>query len=145
MTRSKEQVYSALWSRLTASVTGVLTASRKVRHYDEVPSVEQPAMFMEQIMCSSPAVPGIPSKQTIQAKVLLYAHDESEIGPMPQINGLVDQVEAAMVRQPGETAGPYATTLSGSVASAKIVQTDFGGGNLSVQGVAIITIEMVTA
>jgi hypothetical protein len=144
MTTDKETVYAALFSRLSM-MTGMNTKSRRVKHYDEVPQIEQPSMMMEQTNVEIAVKPGSPSKQTIRANVVLYAFDDSETGPMPAINGLVKQVEDLMKQQPGETTPWKTTTLSGSVYSAQVTSIDFSGGNVGTQGVAVVGIEMLTA
>lgn len=143
MTSNKETIFSTLYTRMT-EVSGVLTSGRKVRHYDDVQPVEQPALFIEQVSSDIQSRPNGPGKQTLKANVILYAWSDSDLGPMPIINGLVDQVEGLMKRYPTEPAPSQTTTLSGTVASAQVVNVEYAGGNLGNQGVAIVSIEMLT-
>lgn len=144
LSTDKEALYAALLNRMT-KVTGVKTISRKVRHYDEVPSVEQPALFVEQTLVDIQTRPNGPGRQVVKANIILYAFDETSDGPMSQINGLVGQVESLMKRQVEEPAPSQTTTLGGLVQSASIVSIEFSGGNVGNQGVAIIGIELLTS
>lgn len=144
MTKTKEAVYAALATRLSA-VAGIRTTGRKVRHFDDVAPPEQPALFIEQTAVEYEGATRHPSKLKIKANVLVYAWEESATGPMPAINTLVDAVESLLGRQSGEESPSYTTTLGGLVASARVTGIEYAGGNLGNQGVAVISVEMLTA
>lgn len=133
-TNNKEAIASALWHALTTEVTGVLTASRKVKHYDQCQPQEQPAMFLEQTTLTNDSVSYHPGRQIMSFKVLIYCWDDTDIGPMPAVNGFCQQVENV-------TQKPFSTTLNDTVYSCQMTAIEFGGGNLGAQGVAIINIE----
>lgn len=144
MTNNKESIYAALASRLSA-VPGVRTTGRKVKHYDDVAAPDQPALFIEQTAVEYDGATNRPSKLKLKANVLIYAWDETTVGPMQTINGLVDQVETLLGRQPNEPAPSYTTTLDGLVASVRVTGVEYAGGNLGNQGIAVISLEMISA
>jgi hypothetical protein len=45
---NREAIYQALFDRVK-NLSGLVTASRTLRHWDDVPLVEQPALFQEQV------------------------------------------------------------------------------------------------
>jgi hypothetical protein len=144
MTNDKETIFSALYTQLTSSVSDVRTFGRRVKHYDDVPPQEQPALFVEQISAQAVGDAGHPAKQTLRANVLLYVYEDSAAGPMPAVNALVNQVEQALRRRPNEASGPWTTTLGGLVASARATSVEYAGGATSAQGVAVIAVEILT-
>jgi hypothetical protein len=144
MTHDKETIFAAVASRLSA-VSGIRTTGRKVKHFDDVAPAEQPALFVEQTGVEYVGKTGNPSKQTLKANVLIYAWDDTSVGPMPAINALVDKVENLFGRQTDDPGATYTTTLGGLVGSARVVGVEYAGGNLGNQGAAIVSLEIVTA
>lgn len=145
MTNDKETIYAALFSRLSSSLSGCITKSRAVRHYEEVPMPEQPAFFLEQTGVEFTGDMQKPNKEVLKANILIYTHDENPVGPMPALNALVTTASLALTKQPNEPAPYYTTTLGGLVSSVRIKSIEYGGGNVGKQGVAIVSIEVLTA
>jgi hypothetical protein len=145
MTNDKEVIYAALYARLSSSLAGCVTKSRTVRHYEEVPIPEQPAFFLEQTNVEYSGDMQKPNKEVIRANALIYVHTEDAPGPMPTINNLVTSASLGLARQPGEASPSYTTTLGGLVSSVRVKNIEYGGGNVGKQGVAIVSIEVLTA
>ena len=141
---SKEAVYSALWARLTGSVTGTQTTSRRVAHFDDLQPYQMPAMYLEQVSARGEGSPGMPSRETVVANVVIYCHDDGADGPMPAVNGMVSQVQSSLEHVVGESPSTYrTTTLGGAVTSARATAVEYAGGSLGAVGVAVVTVEML--
>lgn len=142
-----EPAYAALFAALPGLTTDVVpgpfvTKSRRLKHWNDVPPDQQPALFQNQQLIpityagDSPA-----SKWTLKADLYIYAFDGTETDGGTLINELVDQVTA--VFETGEYTLP---TLDGAVYWARIVgpiETD--EGKLGPQGMAIIPVELILA
>ncbi|GAO01927.1 hypothetical protein [Anaeromyxobacter sp. PSR-1] len=146
MATNKEDIYAALYARLSGSVTGLTTISRRLKSFESTDPSEQPAMFVHQSSVESVSTTGMPSKQTVRAEVYVYVYKDADEGPMPTLNGIVHQIETALERK---AADPLAhakgnTTLGKAVASARLTGIEYGGGlGDGAQGVAIISVELV--
>ncbi|ACL64652.1 hypothetical protein A2cp1_1308 [Anaeromyxobacter dehalogenans 2CP-1] len=140
MTNSHEQIFAAVFARLSGALTGAVTSGRRVRSWEEVGPEAQPAFFLEQLGATLENAPPGPSRQTVRASALFYVHSDTADGPMPLLNSLVAIATGSLVEARG-----IPTTLGGLVASARPTDITYGGGNLGAQGIAAITIEMRTA
>ncbi|GAO01960.1 hypothetical protein [Anaeromyxobacter sp. PSR-1] len=140
MTNSHEQIYAALFARLSGALTAAVTSGRRVRSWEEVGPEAQPAFFLEQLGATLENTPPGPSRQTVRASALLYVHADTPGGPMPLLNSLVAVATGSLIEARG-----IPTTLDGLVASARPTEIAYGGGNVGAQGIASITIELRTA
>ncbi len=140
---NREPIYAALFQLLSA-VPGVVTASRILRHWSDVPADSQPALF--QVQKSEEADwrgMGLPTKWVCSVEIYLYARtsDKDAQTPSQVLNPIIDAIEAAMKPAPGQE-----QTLGGLVSHCRIqgkVETD--EGVLGDQGVVIVPITLVTA
>lgn len=136
---SREAIYSALFAKLQASADFV-TASRRLEHWGDVPSVNQPAIYLAQRGELAQTVPGQPTAWTLQVDVYLYASTtDKNRSPGEVLNPLIDAVVTAMA--PDVLTGKC--RLGGLVEHAVIdgrIETDEGA--LGDQGVAIIPITL---
>lgn len=138
---NREQIYSALFARLR-SIPGFVTTSRRLRHWDDVAAVDQPALFQTQKPEQPEQQPGMPTKWTLAADVYIYVNTGGDESPSSIINPLIDAVEAALAPDPITNR----CTLGGLVAHAWIdgeVQND--EGVLGDQAVAIIPIRILAS
>lgn len=137
---AREPIYLALFARLQA-IPGVVTVSRKLKHWDDVPSASQPALFQAQKNQVAQKQTGLPTRWSLPVDVYLYVKSPSDDVPAAHLNPLLDAVCAAL--QPDDMAGQRCT-LGGLVHDTRIsgtIETD--EGTLGDQAVAIIPIEIL--
>lgn len=136
---NREHIFAALFQQL-AIIPGIATASRRLRHWNDVPPDEQPALFLAQGDQIASSDHGMPTIWTMQADVYIYCHSGSDPDSVPStdVNALLDAVEAAL--KPDYTG--Y-NTLGGLVYDARIsgqVETD--EGLLGQQSIAVVPIKI---
>ena len=86
---TREAVYAAVFAR-AAAVPGLVTASRKARHWADVTPAEQPALFQIQRQESVEAVTGLPLKRRFGVDLYLYAHSgDPAVAPASLLNPLL--------------------------------------------------------
>lgn len=137
---TREPIYAALYAKIAAA-TGFKTISRRLRHWDDVPQSDQPALFMAQKNETASTTPGMPSVWILSVDIYIYAHTQGDksIAPGTILNPLLDAVVAAMA--PEAVSGKQ--TLGGLVQHAWIdgsIETD--EGVLGDQAVCIIPITL---
>ena len=133
-----EAVYAGLWTLLQNAVgSAVTTASRRWRHFEDVPPSAQPAMFLMEKTSSVSRKRGEPAIWTLTPDLYLYAHNQGDTTKVPGtlLNPIINAVVSAL-----EPTGPDDTqTLGGLVDSCWIegaIEVD--GGLLGEQSVAIV-------
>lgn len=134
---NREAIYSALFSRL-ANLPGVMTASRRLRHWSDVGMSEQPAVFMSQKNETAAKTQGTASIWTFAVDVYLYVKVQGNDAPGPALNPLLDAIEAALAP---DNPIKNTCTLGGLVHHCRIdgsIETD--EGTLGDQAVAIVPI-----
>ncbi|HCW5028256.1 TPA: hypothetical protein OXO68_003875, partial [Acinetobacter baumannii] len=70
-----EAIYQALFERLSTRVEGLITVSRRLRHFNHVTPEQRPAMFITQGNQQEVPVHGMDSKVELAAEVYLYIHE----------------------------------------------------------------------
>lgn len=136
MSITREPIYSALFNLLSNAAT-FNTKSRRLRHWNDVPKDQQPALFMAQRSEVARTQRGQPTEWTLTVDVYIYCRTDGKLDPGPIINPLVDAIEAALAPNPIENV----QTLGGLVHRAQVdgaIETD--EGTLGDQSVAIIPI-----
>lgn len=134
---NREAIYSALFSRL-ANLPGVVTASRRLRHWSDVGMSEQPAVFMSQKNETATKTQGVASIWTFAVDVYLYVKVQGNDAPGPVLNPLLDAIEDALAP---DNPIKNTCTLGGLVHHCRIdgsIETD--EGTLGDQAVAIVPI-----
>ncbi|HJS32696.1 MAG TPA: hypothetical protein VJ924_11915 [Alphaproteobacteria bacterium] len=139
----REAVYRALFDRL-AGTSGVIRASRRLKHWTDVAPVDQPALFQVQKRETPRQDEGLPTRWRFAVDVYLYAHAGADAGAVPAatLNALIDAIEDALAPDPASGV----QTLDGRVAHCWIsgaIETDEGA--LGPQAVAIVPIEILVA
>jgi hypothetical protein len=135
----REAIYAALFA-LVSSASAFKTSSRKLQHWDDVPPPNQPALFQAQGNETAVAPYRQPTKWTLQAKLYVYAHQNSlDTLPAVALNQLLNAIEAKLAPGPdGEQ------TLGGLVSHCRIVgDVETDEGVLGDQALAIIPIEIM--
>ncbi len=137
---TREAVYAAVFAR-AATIPGLVTASRKARHWADVAPAEQPALFQIQRQETIEAATGLPLKRRFGVDLYLYAHSgDPGVAPVTLLNPLLDAVEAAFAPEPASGV----QTLGGLVEHAFIgarIETD--EGVLGDQAVMIVPVEIL--
>ncbi len=137
---NRETIYSALFTKLSAA-SGLVTKSRKLKHWADVPAIEQPALYQAQVKETVTRQTGQPSVWRLNLDVYLYANtSDPATSPSQVLNPILDAIVASLEPAIGEV-----QTLSGLVQYCRIngaIETD--EGVLGQQAVVIIPIEILT-
>ena len=112
---TREPIYAALFA-LLAAAPGLVTTSRRLQHWGDVPAASQPALFMEEQDETATTQTGLPSRWTLAVDVYLYVRSDGGAAPGPIMNPLLDYIVQALAYLPGQ----YVQTLGGLVAYARI-------------------------
>lgn len=145
MTSIREPAWLALFALLesVAVAPGVVTFSRRLRHWSEVGPAEQPAVFMTQTKNPYTQRAGLPAKLELNGEVVVYvlAPEDGKTSPDSQMNAILDAIDAAL--KPSPVDGKQ--TLGGAVAHAWISGAiETAGGLLGPQAVAVIPVSILT-
>lgn len=141
-----EPIYQALFDRLKLA-TGVKTASRRLKHWTDVPAKDQPALFTSQGGEAPEQVRGMPPKWRLTVDVYVYVTVPSEkTAPATLLNPILGAVRDAMAPSEGVDRINRVQSLGGLVSHAWINgQIEVYDGVLGDQAVAMIPIEILTA
>lgn len=137
---NREAIYAALFAKL-AAIPGLVTMSRKLKHWADVQPIEQPALYLAQKTETAQPQTGLPPKWLLSVDVYVYVRTTGADAPGPVINPILDAVAAAL-----EPDNPIRNTctLGGLVEWARIegtIETD--EGTLGDQAVAIVPINIL--
>lgn len=137
----RETVFAALFYLLQTS-TKFVTTSRRLKHWADVPAIQQPALFVAQRDEDRLVVTNQPYRIKLSADVYVYTNSGEQQGILPstQMNDILDAIDAALL----QSIGYENQTLGGLVSYCRIsgkTQTDEGA--LGDQSVAIIPIEIL--
>jgi hypothetical protein len=139
----REPIYAALFA-LWGDIPGLVTVSRRLKHWSDVPANEHPALFQVQRKEKPVQDKGVPTKWFLHVDLYLYVNSgDPDVPPSPLLNAILDAIEAK-VPAPGTIDEVQA--LGGLVSHAWIsgeIETD--EGTLGSQAVAIIPIEILAA
>lgn len=138
----REAIYAALYKRL-AALPGLVTSSRKLQHWADVPAHDQPALFMAQGDQTTSTTSGQDTAWVLRANVYLYVHTAGE-APGPVINPLIDAV-CNTINAVHPVTGRAMLDVDG-VSYCRVdgtIETD--EGTLGEQAVAIIPITILAA
>lgn len=137
---NRELIYAGLYAQLSG-IAGFNTASRLLRHWVDVPPVNQPAIFQAQGKETAITVTGQPTKWELRLSIYLYARGDGLTPPSSVLNPLLDAVcNAINARSPVTNTNLLSAVIPG-VAWARIdgtIETD--EGTLGDQTVAIIPV-----
>ena len=139
----REAIYSALWT-LAAGAGQFATVDRRLRHWTDVHSVEQPALFMsEKGGHAAVKALGAPIVWTLYADFFIYVHSSDPyLAPASVLTPLLDALEAALA--PSRVMGIQHLRLPDMVNHAYIagkIETD--EGVLGNQAIAIVPVEIL--
>jgi hypothetical protein len=135
----REPIFDALAKRLQA-VDGIATFERKLKHWDNVPASQQPALFMAAAGQTVERQGRGLSALTIRVQLYLYNRNNDGTSQ----NDLLDAIDDALAPVDSEPDYGVECTLGGLVSSCRIegeIETD--EGLLGDQAVAIVPIVVV--
>lgn len=98
-----EEVYAALYARLLNNVSGVLTYSRALRHWDSVSQNECPYLGLDQHNPVAEYVQKQPIRWRLSASIWLYGYTPDTFGTPVAIlmNNLLTAVQNRLLPDPG--------------------------------------------
>lgn len=141
----REAIYEALFAKLSG-IEGLKTKSRKLKHWNDVPSSAQPALFMaHKSEHTDPSNPtrGIPPKKTLNVDVYVYVNTSGNQTPSTVLNEYLQKIDDALLPDTPPQTG--LCTLGGLVHHCWIEgATETDEGVLGDQAVAIIPIRIST-
>ena len=136
---NREAIYSALFTKLSA-VAGVTTKSRKLKHWADVPAIEQPALYQAQVKEKVTRQTNQPAIWQLSIDVYLYVNtSDTATAPSQVLNPILDAIVASLEPAVGEV-----QTLGGLVQYCRIagaIETD--EGVLGQQAIALIPIDIL--
>lgn len=139
----REQVYAALFARLS-SAAQFTTVSRTLKHWNDVPASDTPALFQAQVREVSNQRDGLPTVWDLHVDVYIYVNSGADpnLAPSQILNPLIDSVVAALAP---DNVVVNKCTLGGVVIHAWVegqIETD--EGTLGDRAVAIIPVVIRT-
>lgn len=138
---TREPIFAALFAKLAARPEFKTTA-RRLKHWDDVPANQQPALFMQQGAELAVQVPRQPSKRTLAANLIVYFRSDGGQVPGSVINPLLDAIDAALAPDNPIT---HLCTLGGLVDAVRVEGSiDIDEGTLDNQGVLHIPLHLIT-
>lgn len=136
---NREAIYAALFA-LVSDAPQIVTASRKLKHWADVPMGERPALFQAQKSETALVETRQPTRWLLQVELYVYVSTQGAVSPGEILNPILDAITNALDDPfPGQP-----QTLSGLVEYARIegtIQTD--EGTLGDDSVAIIPISIL--
>ena len=141
MNVNREAIYSALFT-LVSGAADFVTTGRRIQIITQMQPSQLPALFQQQVSEDTQQVNGIPPKYTLRVDIAIYALNPDQTqAATPQLNALIDAVEAALA--PSPVTGRQ--TLGGLVSHCFINgKTDIFEGDLGNKAAAVLPIEIVT-
>lgn len=135
----REPIYAALFAAVSAA-PGLLTVSRRLKHWNDVPASQRPALFMTQKDEHAMVVTGQPTRWLLNVDLYLYVSTQGSDAPGSVLNPILDAIAATLDFQPvGQR-----QTLGDLVHYARIegkVETD--EGTMGNDAVAIIPVSIL--
>jgi hypothetical protein len=141
---NREAIYSALFSTIQgiAITAGVKTIGRRLVHWSDVPSSDQPAIF--QVQRHEDPMPhkrGLPTEWKLAADIYVYVNtgQDPHASPAIMLNPILDALDALF-----PASSENIQTLGGLVSHCWIAgRIETSEGSLGSQEVAIIPIEIL--
>lgn len=137
----REPIYQALFA-LLAAAPGLVSAQRGLKHWDDVSSGQQPALFMVEEGETGVTTTGLPVKWTGHVGVYVYARAETLGGAGPLLNPILDYIEAQFAPNGNNNYANLGSLVQHIRIEGEIMKD---GGALGEQAVAIIPVRFLTA
>lgn len=137
---NREAIYAALFA-LVSAAPGLVTTSRKLKHWTDVPQSERPALFQAQKSETPQQSTGRPAVWTLTVDLYIYVSTGGAGSPGEVLNPILDAITAKLDNpMPG-----VPQTLDGLVQWARIggaIETSEGA--LGDDEVAIVPVHILT-
>jgi hypothetical protein len=137
----REPIYAALFA-LTQNIPDIVTTGRTLKHYDDVPQAQQPAIFQRQLDQTAQVKPGTPTKWELAAEWYIYVNEGTQPGvdSCSLLNPILDALEAALAPN-----WQGYNTLGGLVFDCKLggKMEIYEGVNGGPQSMAIVPIKII--
>jgi hypothetical protein len=137
---NREEIYAALFD-LVSAAPGLATASRKLKHWSDVPRSERPALFQAQKSETPRQLTGRPAAWLLQVDLYLYVSTAGAASPGEVLNPILDHLSAAL----DNVAPGVPQTLGGLVQWARIegvIETSEGA--LGDDEICIVPVHLLT-
>lgn len=134
----RETYYGELAKRLKA-IPGIKTFGRRLRHVNEVPPAQQPAIFLAQTGQRPSYQPGRTIMWDLGADIYLYVRDPKGADPGPIMNPIMDALCAVFTP---DNAMVNACTFGGLCHRVELGTIETDEGTLGEQAIAIIPVTM---
>jgi hypothetical protein len=137
----REDIYQALFDHVVSLVPSLVTYSRLLRHWAEVPAAERPALFQAQGHEQAIQSTGKPTVWIFETKLYLYVSTDGQTPPSTLTNPIMDTLANSLANP---FAGGIPQTLGGLVQWARIEgQTETDEGTLGNDAVVRIPVRMM--
>lgn len=127
-----------LWS----GAPGLVTISRKLKLWKNVPANQRPALFQAKKSETAIRTTGQPTRWMIEYDIWLYVSTAGDVSPDTALNPILDFIEAQLAEPfPGTS-----QTLNGLVQYARIEgMTEIFEGTLGSDEIAVVPVSILTA
>ena len=136
---NREAVYSALFDKLQ-TVPGFATYSRRLRHWEEVPEYEQPALFLSPVEERVEPQTAAGSRYFMRANVYVYVHDDD--APSQELNRLLDALIGCL-NAPHPVSGTSSLPLDGVRYCRAAGTVEMDEGLFGAQAFAVVPVEIL--
>lgn len=94
---NREAIYAALFAKVSA-LSGIVSSSRILLHYNDVPARDQPSIYQTQISETPIQQKGMPAKWSLKVQLHLYVNrgGDHTIIPSQVINTMIDNLETVL-------------------------------------------------
>jgi hypothetical protein len=134
---NREAIYGALFT-LMQTAPGLVTTSRTLKHWGDVPANQMPALFMAQGAQTAQTITNQLTRWHLDAKVYVYVSTDGATSPGAVMNPIIDAIATALGNF------PTVQTLGGLVQWARIEGTiETSEGTLGDTEVSIIPIRIL--
>lgn len=136
----RDAIYAALFAKLTALSASFVTISRRLQHFDDVPSGAQPALFLTVGNHNVDVTTGRPSRWVMGAELYVYARTDGRQVAGSVLLPLLDVIANTLA--PDDLVN-YRLTLGGLVEYCRIEgDVQIFEGDLGDQAIMIIPLSM---
>jgi hypothetical protein len=118
----RETIYQALFNLMKGSIQGLRNVCRRSVVFSDLPPEQQPALYLEQIGESPKTGPtgGLAYQWDMDVMLGLYVFNEDPDQVFPNMNPLLDAIEAALPGDNPRSPGGHPQTLGGLVEWARL-------------------------
>lgn len=148
---TREPIYAAVLAFFAALTVGAapafLTATRKLKTWEDVEPEAQPALLLRQVIEHANYRKGLPTIWTCDVVLMLYVKTQAQnvesVIPSEILNPLLDAIEAAIVVDDPAT---NSATLGGLVSHCAIAgDIQYFEGTMGDDAVAVVPIQFLTS